>query len=97
MASKIFITDHSHGEVDGDALTTPPSQRKVVSKGPVIIGDNAWIGEGVVIMPDVTIGKNAIVGANSVVTTSIPENAVAAGIPARVLRVLIPPSGGDAP
>ncbi len=88
MASKIFITDHMHGEVTAEALATPPSARRVVSPGPVIIGDNVWIGEGVCIMPNVTIGKNAIIGANAVVTTSIPENAVAVGVPARVIKVL---------
>jgi acetyltransferase-like isoleucine patch superfamily enzyme len=88
MASKIFITDHMHGEATAEALKTPPSARKVVSPGPVVIGDNVWIGEGVAIMPNVTIGRNAIIGANAVVTTSIPENAVAVGVPARVIRVL---------
>lgn len=88
FASKIFITDHMHGEITAEALKTPPSLRKVLSKGPVIIEDNVWIGEGVAIMPNVTIGKNSIIGANSVVTTSIPPNTVAAGIPARVIRML---------
>lgn len=88
MASRIFIADHSHGEINAEALQTPPSLRTVVSKGPVIIGDNVWIGEGVAIMPNVTIGANAIIGANSVVTVSIPPNAVAAGIPARVIKIL---------
>ena len=88
FASKIFITDHMHGEINAEALSTPPSMRKVISKGPVIIEDNVWIGEGVAIMPNVTIGRNSIIGANSVVTCSIPPNAVAAGIPARVIRIL---------
>lgn len=88
FASKIFITDHMHGEINAEALATPPSLRKVVSKGPVIIEDNVWIGEGVAIMPNLTIGKNSIIGANSVVTCSIPPNAVAAGIPAKVIRIL---------
>jgi acetyltransferase-like isoleucine patch superfamily enzyme len=77
-----------HGEINAEALKTPPSLRKVISKGPVIIEDNVWIGESVAIMPNVTIGRNAIIGANSVVTASIPPNAVAAGIPARVIRIM---------
>lgn len=89
MASKIFITDHMHGEISAEALKTPPSLRKVISKGPVIIEDNVWIGEGVAIMPNVTIGKNSIIGANSVVTASIPPNSVAVGIPAKVLKTLV--------
>lgn len=88
FASKIFITDHMHGEITAEALKTPPSVRKVISKGPVIIEDNVWIGEGVAIMPNVTIGKNSIIGANSVVTGSIPPNSVVAGVPAKVIRTL---------
>jgi acetyltransferase-like isoleucine patch superfamily enzyme len=88
MASKVFITDHYHGEISKTSLDITPSQRKVISKGPVIIEDNVWIGEGVAILPGVTIGKNSIIGANSVVNKSIPENAVAAGNPAKVLRIL---------
>jgi acetyltransferase-like isoleucine patch superfamily enzyme len=88
MASKIFITDHYHGEINYEALNTAPSQRKVESKGPVVIEDNVWIGDGVAIMPNVTIGRNCIIGANSVVTSSMPPNAVVAGVPAKVIRIL---------
>lgn len=88
MASKIFITDHYHGEISKEALQTPPSERKVVSKGAVVIEDNVWIGEGVAILPGVVIGKNAIIGANAVVNRSIPANAIAAGNPAKVVKVL---------
>ena len=53
---------------------------------PVKIGDNVWIGGGVIILPGVTIGNNAVIGAGSVVTRSIPENAVAFGNPCKVVR-----------
>jgi len=86
IASKVFITDHFHGETTEDSLMLPPNLRKVISKGPVIIEDNVWIGEGVAIMPNVRIGKNSIVGANAVVTKDVPENSVVGGNPARILQ-----------
>lgn len=53
---------------------------------PITIGDNVWIGGGVIICPDVTIGDNSVVGAGSVVTRDIPANVIAVGSPARVIR-----------
>lgn len=85
LASRIFISDHSHGEISPEALALPPIQRPLISKGPVIIEDNVWVGEGVSILPGVTIGRNSIIGANAVVTKNIPENSVAIGVPAKVI------------
>jgi acetyltransferase-like isoleucine patch superfamily enzyme len=87
-ASRIYITDHYHGEISADDLANVPTSRPLTSKGPVIIKDNVWIGEGVSILPGVTIGENAIIGANSVVNRDVPPNSVVAGIPAKVIRVL---------
>ncbi len=50
------------------------------------IGNNVWIGAGVIIVPGITIGDNSVIGAGSVVTKDVPENVVAAGNPCRVLR-----------
>ncbi|MFV5692476.1 DapH/DapD/GlmU-related protein [Flavobacterium sp. LT1R49] len=86
LASKVYISDHFHGEITKEALLLPPSQRKLYSKGPVIIEDNVWLGEGVVVLSGVTIGKNSIIGSNAVVTKSIPRNSVAGGNPARIIR-----------
>jgi len=88
IASKVYISDHSHGKVGVDELDCPPSNRKLYSKGPVVIGNNVWIGEGAVILPNVIIGDNCIVGANSVVTKTFPDNCVIGGNPARIIRRL---------
>ncbi|MBF7954045.1 maltose acetyltransferase domain-containing protein [Rahnella victoriana] len=53
---------------------------------PIVIEDNVWLGTGVIVNPGVTIGRNSVIGAGSVVTKSIPPYVVAAGVPCRVLR-----------
>jgi len=86
IASKVFISDHSHGRVNNNDLLLPPRYRELYSKGPVIIENNVWIGENVSILSNVLIGANSIIGANSVVTKSIPANCIAAGNPAKIIR-----------
>lgn len=89
IASKIFISDICHGEyADIENMSDPnehPNDRKLSAK-PVIIHDDVWIGEMVSILPGVEIGKGSIIGANSVVTKSIPEYSIAAGNPAKVIK-----------
>ena len=58
----------------------------IQSNQPIHIEDNVWIGANVVILPGVTIGKNSVIGAGSVVTKDIPANVVAVGVPCRLLR-----------
>ena len=53
---------------------------------PISIGDSVWIGGNVVILPGVTIGSGSVIGAGSVVKDSIPENSLAVGNPAKVIR-----------
>ena len=53
---------------------------------PIAIGDNVWLGGGVIVCPGVTIGENTVVGAGAVVTRDLPAGVVAAGVPARVIR-----------
>ena len=55
---------------------------------PITIGDNVWFGGSCVVLSGVTIGNNAVIGAGSVVTKDIPDNAVAAGNPAKILRCI---------
>ncbi|HEX4347319.1 MAG TPA: acyltransferase [Vicinamibacterales bacterium] len=71
---------HSHGTSDVDQPIR--SQARRVDK--VRIGAGTWVGSGAVVMADV--GKNCVIGAGAVVTTAIPDNVVAAGVPARVIR-----------
>lgn len=82
MGSRVFITDHDH-VFDDPSL---PVGEQALAVAPVKIEDFAWLGENVVVLKGVTIGHHAVVGANSVVTHDIPPFAVAAGVPARVIR-----------
>ena len=88
IGRKVFISDNSHGLSKRSQLDIPPNLRPLNSKGAVVIEDNVWIGEMVCILPGVTIGRGAIVGANAVVTHDIPPYCVAAGNPARVVKIL---------
>ncbi len=53
--------------------------------GPIVIKDGAWLGAGVIVLPNVTIGRKAVIGAGSVVTKDIPDLSIAVGNPARVI------------
>ena len=55
----------------------------------VHIGENSWIGAGVIIVPGITIGRNTVIGAGSVVTKDIPDNVVAGGVPAKVIKTIV--------
>lgn len=63
-------------------------ERAIITCKPVHIKRNVWIGANVTILPGVTVGENAVVGAGSVVTKDVPDNAVVAGNPARLIRYL---------
>lgn len=84
----VLITDNSHGSFRKDELSIHPSSRPITSKGEVIIGNNVWLGDNVSILPGVQIGDGCIIGANSVVTHSIPPFSIAAGNPAKILKTI---------
>ena len=63
-----------------------PRRDKLEAALPIAIGDNVWLGGGVIVCPGVTIGENSVVGAGAVVTRDIPADVVAVGSPARVVR-----------
>lgn len=85
----VTITDNSHGISDIESIKIPPINRKLFSKGAVVIEDDVWIGDKVTILPGVTIGKGVIVAANAVVTKDIPAYSVVAGNPARIIKSII--------
>lgn len=70
-----------------DRLEPAIMDQGVYSRGEIVIGEKSWIGAGAVILDGVKIGSGAIVGAGSVVTRDVPEYAVVAGAPAKILRI----------
>jgi len=84
----VLITDNTHGYTDGWECDKAPIDRDIVSKGPVVIGNNVWLADKVSVMPGVTIGDGAIVAANAVVTKDVPPYALVAGIPAKVIKIM---------
>ena len=69
-------------------LEPGPRKDKWEAAEPIVIGDNVWLGGGVIVCPGVTIGADTVVGAGSVVTRDLPSGVIAAGSPARVIREL---------
>lgn len=90
FGSKIYVSDHSHGIYRGEGQSSPeepPSQRRLGGGGPVVIGENVWVGDNSVIVGPANIGKGAIIAANSVVRGEVPANTMVAGAPARPIKV----------
>jgi acetyltransferase-like isoleucine patch superfamily enzyme len=73
--------DHSTAGV-GDIMGGP-----ITSRGDIVVGDGAWLGHGVIVLDGVEIGPGAVIAAGSIVTRSIPANAIAVGAPAKVIRM----------
>lgn len=82
----VLITDNGHGQSLPEELELSPLARQTYSKGPVIIGKNVWIGDKASILPGVTIGDGAVIGANAVVTKDVPAYTVVGGNPAKVVK-----------
>jgi acetyltransferase-like isoleucine patch superfamily enzyme len=78
----VYITDSSHGYED---MNTPIG-RQFGDVYPVRIGEGTWLGHGSLVLPGADIGRHAVIGAQSVVTGTVPDFSVAVGIPARVIR-----------
>lgn len=89
FASHIYISDNSHGRYEGgendSSPEIAPDHREYIT-APVKIGKNCWLGEGVIVMPGVTIGDGCVIGAHSIVNTNIPAASIAIGSPAKVIK-----------
>lgn len=90
FASHIYISDNSHGQYGDNSLLAsspdmPPASRQYIT-APVKIGKNVWLGEGVIVLPGVTIGDGCVIGAHSVVNKDIPSASIAVGSPAKVIK-----------
>ena len=83
IARNVYIADHGHAYAD---RRVPILDQGIADVGSVTIRDAAWLGQNVVVSPGVTIGRGAVIGANSVVKDDIPDYSVAVGAPARVVR-----------
>ena len=80
IGSQCILIDNAFHEIDPERRDQQPDS------APVILEDNVWLAARVIVLPGVTIGKNTVVGAGSVVTRDLPPDVLAAGVPARVLR-----------
>jgi acetyltransferase-like isoleucine patch superfamily enzyme len=83
IADRVMFIDFDHGVVEVER----PIRLQGIYKRDVNVGNNVWIGYGACILRGVTVGDNAIIGANSVVTKDVAANAVVAGLPAKVIRM----------
>ena len=78
----VSIRDANHGLKRGEPMRYQPHTCE-----PILVGRDVWIGRGSCILPGVTIGEGAVIGANSVVTRDVPDFAIAAGVPAKVIKI----------
>lgn len=88
-ADRVYIADNTHDYRD---VTTPILKQPVRQLSDVEIGDGAWLGENVCVI-GASVGKGSVIGANSVVTSDIPDHCVAVGAPARVVKRYNPVTG----
>jgi acetyltransferase-like isoleucine patch superfamily enzyme len=83
IADRVMLIDFDHGMVEVER----PIRLQGIYKRDVNVGGNVWIGYGVCILRGATVGDNAVIGTNSVVTKDVPANAVVGGVPARLIRM----------
>jgi acetyltransferase-like isoleucine patch superfamily enzyme len=89
IADRVMMIDFDHGMVE----TERPIRAQGIYKRDVRVGHNCWIGYGACLLRGVTVGDNAVIGTNAVVTADLPANSVSGGVPARVIRMRDEPEG----
>ena len=91
FGSKVYVTDHNHGIYSEHNFGQSDPEEipicRALTGHKVIIEDNVWLGDNVVVLPGVTIGRGCIIGAGAVVTKSVPAYSIAVGVPARVVKM----------
>ena len=85
FADRVFISDADHHY---ENTQIPIRHQGNFFKGPVRLKSGCWLGIGVVILPGVTVGRNAVIASNSVVAKDVPDYAVAGGAPATVIKMI---------
>jgi acetyltransferase-like isoleucine patch superfamily enzyme len=83
IASGCAFYPYDHGILPGELISKQP----LTTKGNIEIEDDTWLGFGVIVLSGVRIGKGAVIGAGSVVTHSVPDQAIAVGVPARIVAM----------
>ncbi len=92
-ARNCYIADHSHAYM---AVGVAVVEQGLTDVLPVVIEDDVWLGQNVLVLPGVRIGRGAVIGANSVVHSDVPSYSVAVGVPARIVRRFGEPDGAGA-
>ena len=85
MCTYLIIATVNKG-VEGDTAPSVPPIKRPYWVALVRIGNNVWIGEGVIVMPGVMIGDGCVIGVHSIISKNIPANTIAVGSPAKVVK-----------
>lgn len=82
VSQQVVLVGSNHGIAKGSAIRTQPWDHQ---RAGIVIGNDVWLGAGVVVLPGVSIGDGAVIAAGAVVTHDVPQNAIAMGVPAKVV------------
>ncbi len=96
MGSRVYISDHNHGDYQGGLQSSAcesPALRRLGGGGPVLIGENVWIGDNAILVGPLVIADGTVIGANSIVRRNTDVGTMVAGNPARVIKRFSTTSG----